>query len=183
MKEKNAIEQQLTMKVDELKISLDLKNNDFVKQKSDYENMVNLLNNDIGFKDKKIIDGEKKLFDNEKNFINIKNMFEKDLLNAKSELSLEAKLKSDLDQHVQILTVQNSDINNRMNLVKQDADANNMQKINTIRSLEEKTNALSHERFAVEVELKSKVDELQRNLEMKVNECRAIKNESDNMSN
>lgn len=35
MKEKNAIEQQLTMKLDELKIGLDLKNSELAKQKSD----------------------------------------------------------------------------------------------------------------------------------------------------
>jgi hypothetical protein len=88
-----------------------------------------------------------------------------------------------LDIHVQLLNTQNTDLGNRINLVKQDAEINNNNKLNTIRNLEDKSNILTQERFAVEVDLKTKCEELHRNLEKVLNENRSIKLDSDTVSN
>lgn len=183
MKDARNTEQQLNMSLDELRISLELKINELNRQKSDFDNTTHLLNADIALKDKKSSDLEMKLSENDKYFINVKNNLEQDLLQTKTELSAQNRIRNDLDSHVQLLSAQNSDLGNRINLVKQDADAHNIEKINAIRNLEEKSNVLTHEKFTIEVELKAKCEELQRNLEKSINENRAIKMDSDNVSN
>lgn len=182
MKDARNTEQQLSMKIDELKINLELKINELNRQKSDFDNAVHLLNSDITLKDKKASDLEMKISENDKYFINVKNNLEQDLLQTKTELSAQNRLRSDLDSHVQLLSAQNSDLGNRINLVKQDAEVSSMEKFNTIRNLEEKSNVLTHEKFTIEVELKAKNEELQRNLEKSINENRAIKMDADNVS-
>jgi len=134
-------------------------------------------------KDKKVMDLDMKISENDKYFINVKNNLEQDLLQTKTELSAQNRIRNDLDSHVQLLSAQNNDLGNRINLVKQDAEANTIDKINAIRNLEEKSNVLTHEKFTIEVELKAKCEELQRNLEKSINENRAIKMDSDNVSN
>jgi len=182
MKDARNTEQQLNMKIDELKINLELKINELNRQRSDFDNTVNLLNTDITLRDRKTSDLEVKMIENDKYFINVKNNLEQDLLQTKTELSAQSRLKNDLDSHVQILSAQNSDLGNRINLVKQDAEVSTMEKLNAIRNLEEKSNVLTHEKFTIEVELKSRCEELQRNLEKSINENRAIKIDADNVS-
>jgi hypothetical protein len=183
MKEKIILEQQLNTKIDELKICIELKNSELNKNKIDYENMTNILTNDITFKDKKILESETRSLEKEKYFAEIKNNLDKELLGCKAELSTQMRVKGDLEAHTHLLTSQNSDLGNRINLIKHDAESNNLLKINEIRNLEEKSNVLTHERFALEVDLRSKVDELQRNLDLKINENKVIKNEADNITN